>query len=195
MPAYNAARTLERTLREISRQVVDHIILVDDASHDTTVADARSDCLHRPGGGRISHRRARDEGRERPVHLGRTDKEIRPYARAHRVRLPRGPLLLARDLAGAGARLPDLRPLGNGANIIGTSGWQINYKIISFAAIWYVQVAALLAGHVGGLALAHDRALAIYEDPVEAVRSQYWMLGVMVAFTSFGLWLLSAVGT
>lgn len=86
-------------------------------------------------------------------------------------------------------------PLGNGANIIGTSGWQINYKIISFAAIWYVQVAALLAGHVGGLALAHDRALAIYEDPVEAVRSQYWMLGVMVAFTSFGLWLLSAVGT
>src|ERR1700690_2844849 len=40
MPAYNAARTLERTLREISRQVVDHIILVDDASRDTTVAEA-----------------------------------------------------------------------------------------------------------------------------------------------------------
>jgi len=29
----------------------------------------------------------------------------------------------------------------------------------------------------------------------EAVRSQYWMLAVMVAFTCFGLWLLSAVGT
>ena len=86
-------------------------------------------------------------------------------------------------------------PLGNGANLIGTSGWQINYKIISYAAIWYVQVAALLLGHVGGLTLAHDRALAIYRDPGEAVRSQYWMLGVMVAFTSFGLWLLSAVGT
>jgi hypothetical protein len=27
------------------------------------------------------------------------------------------------------------------------------------------------------------------------VRSQYWMLAVMVAFTSFGLWLLSDVGT
>jgi hypothetical protein len=86
-------------------------------------------------------------------------------------------------------------PLGNGANIFGTAGYEIDYHIISYAAIWYVQVAALVGGHVGGLALAHDRALALYEDPEEAVRSQYWMLAVMVAFTSFGLWLLSSVGT
>lgn len=86
-------------------------------------------------------------------------------------------------------------PLGNGANIFGTSNYQIDYHLISYAAIWYVQVAALVSGHVGGLALAHDRALVLYEDPEEAVRSQYWMLAVMVAFTSFGLWLLSAVGT
>lgn len=86
-------------------------------------------------------------------------------------------------------------PLGNGANIFGTSAYQIDYKIISYAAIWYVQVAALIAGHVGGLALAHDKALAMYSNAQEAIRSQYWMLAVMVAFTSFGLWLLSAVGT
>jgi hypothetical protein len=86
-------------------------------------------------------------------------------------------------------------PLGNGSNLFGSSGYEINYSIISYAGIWYVQVAALLAGHVAGLALAHDRALALYSDPQEAVRSQYWMLVVMVAFTSFGLWLLSAVGT
>jgi hypothetical protein len=86
-------------------------------------------------------------------------------------------------------------PLGNGANLFGTGGSQINYTIVSFAAIWYVQVATLVAGHVGGLALAHDRALVLYSDVAEATRSQYWMLAVMVAFTSFGLWLLSAVGT
>jgi len=86
-------------------------------------------------------------------------------------------------------------PLGNGANLFGTSGYQIEYHVLSYAAIWYVQVAALLTGHVGGLALAHDRALVLYEDPEEAIRSQYWMLAVMVAFTSFGLWLLSSVGT
>jgi hypothetical protein len=86
-------------------------------------------------------------------------------------------------------------PLGNGSNLFGTSTYQINYQIISYAAIWYVQVAALLSGHVGGLILSHDRALVLYRDPQDAVRSQYWMLAVMVAFTSFGLWLLSAVGT
>lgn len=86
-------------------------------------------------------------------------------------------------------------PLGNGANLFGTSTYQINYTVLSFAAIWYVQVAALVTGHVAGLALAHDRALVMYRRPEEAVRSQYWLLTVMVAFTSFGLWLLSAVGT
>ncbi len=86
-------------------------------------------------------------------------------------------------------------PLGNGSNLLGTSSYQINYQIISYAAIWYVQVGALVTGHVGGLVLAHDRALVLYRDPREAIRSQYWMLAVMVAFTSFGLWLLSSVGT
>jgi hypothetical protein len=86
-------------------------------------------------------------------------------------------------------------PLGNGANYLGTSAYAIDYTIISYAAIWYVQVVALVSGHVGGLALAHDRALAIYPNQEQAIRSQYWMLAVMVAFTSFGLWLLSAVGT
>jgi len=46
-------------------------------------------------------------------------------------------------------------------------------------------------GHVGGLVLAHDRALVLYRDAGEAVRSQYWMLAIMVGFTSLALWLLS----
>ncbi len=41
LPAYNAAKTLEKTHCEISREVVDDIILVDDASRDDTVARAR----------------------------------------------------------------------------------------------------------------------------------------------------------
>jgi hypothetical protein len=86
-------------------------------------------------------------------------------------------------------------PLGDGSNLLGTSHYEIDYQLLSYAAIWYVQVAALILGHVSGLALAHDRALVMYRDPEEAVRSQYWMLAVMVAFTSFGLWLLSDVGT
>jgi glycosyltransferase involved in cell wall biosynthesis len=41
MPAYNAARTLVRTYREIPADVVDHVILVDDLSRDDTVAVAQ----------------------------------------------------------------------------------------------------------------------------------------------------------
>ena len=41
MPAYNAEKTLERTLDDIPREWVDEIILVDDASRDGTVALAR----------------------------------------------------------------------------------------------------------------------------------------------------------
>jgi len=41
MPAYNAARTLEQTLREIPTDIVDEIIICDDASTDNTVETAR----------------------------------------------------------------------------------------------------------------------------------------------------------
>jgi len=41
MPAYNAARTLERTYRDIPHEMVYRIILVDDVSRDDTVAIAR----------------------------------------------------------------------------------------------------------------------------------------------------------
>jgi glycosyltransferase involved in cell wall biosynthesis len=40
MPAYNASRTLRQTYAEIPREVVDDVLLVDDASHDETVAIA-----------------------------------------------------------------------------------------------------------------------------------------------------------
>ena len=41
MPAYNAEKTLERTLDDIPRDWVDDILLVDDCSRDATVALAR----------------------------------------------------------------------------------------------------------------------------------------------------------
>ena len=86
-------------------------------------------------------------------------------------------------------------PLGHGSDYFGTAGWHVDYNFIGSTGIWYVQVIALVTGHVCALALAHDRALATYHSPRHAAQSQYWMLVVMVAFTSLGLWLLSAVNT
>jgi len=41
LPAYNAAKTLERTYREIPFDIVDDVVLVDDVSKDNTVEVAR----------------------------------------------------------------------------------------------------------------------------------------------------------
>ena len=82
-------------------------------------------------------------------------------------------------------------PLGHGSDLFGTAGGGINYGIVGSNAVWYVQVAALVVGHVTALTLAHDRALAVYDNVRHASRSQYFMLAVMVGFTCFGLFLLS----
>jgi hypothetical protein len=82
-------------------------------------------------------------------------------------------------------------PLGHGSDLFGTAGGGINYGIVSSNTVWYVQVAALVIGHVVALTLAHDRALGVYDSVRNASRSQYFMLAVMVAFTCFGLFLLS----
>jgi hypothetical protein len=83
-------------------------------------------------------------------------------------------------------------PLGTGTtDLFGTASSGIDFQLLSANAIWYVQVGALVVGHVIALTLAHDRATAYWGDYRQAARSQYWMLAVMVAFTCFGLYLLS----
>jgi len=46
MPAYNAEKTLERTLNDIPKELVDEIILTDDCSKDNTVEVAKRLGLH-----------------------------------------------------------------------------------------------------------------------------------------------------
>jgi hypothetical protein len=86
-------------------------------------------------------------------------------------------------------------PLGKGWNLFGTASDAIDYGVISQNQTWYAQVAFVVAGHVAALILAHERALVLYDKAKLAVRSQYWMLGVMVGFTSLALWLLAQAGT
>jgi hypothetical protein len=83
-------------------------------------------------------------------------------------------------------------PLGDGSDLFGGAQATIDYGVVSATAIWYVQVAALVAGHVAALVLAHDRALVVYGSHRDATRSQLVMLLLMVCFTCLGLWLLPA---
>ena len=80
-------------------------------------------------------------------------------------------------------------PFGLGWNIFGTAGWRISW-VPAPEVIWYLQVATIVAGHIAGVVLAHDRALHEFGGR-HAVRTQYAMLVLMVALTSLGLWILS----
>jgi hypothetical protein len=83
-------------------------------------------------------------------------------------------------------------PLGDGSDLFGGAERGIDYSVVTATGIWYVQIGALVIGHVAALVLAHDRALVLYGSPRAAARSQIVMLVVMVLFTILGLWLLSA---
>ena len=83
-------------------------------------------------------------------------------------------------------------PLGEGWDLFGTASAAIDYGALSQNQAWYLQVGFVVAGHVAALILAHDRALSLYPESKLAVRSQYWMLAVMVGFTTLALWLLAA---
>ena len=86
-------------------------------------------------------------------------------------------------------------PFGQGWDIFGTASAAIDYSLLSQNGAWYAQVGFVVLGHVAALILAHDRALVLYDDAKLAVRSQYWMLAIMVGFTTLALWLLAQAGT
>lgn len=80
-------------------------------------------------------------------------------------------------------------PFGRGWDLFGTATWKVNYNLVSPRAIAFVQAGAIVVGHVAGVVIAHDRALALF-DRQTATRSQYPLLAVMVLFTVGGLFLL-----
>jgi hypothetical protein len=81
-------------------------------------------------------------------------------------------------------------PLDRGWDLFGTAGQQINYRVVTTAVIALIQVAAILSGHVVGVFIAHDRALADYTRPRQRLRAQYPLLVVMVTYTLGGIALL-----
>jgi hypothetical protein len=82
-------------------------------------------------------------------------------------------------------------PLGYGWDLFGTLDYRINVQPLSADAIWYLQAGALIVGHVIGLVLAHDKALAVFGTTRVALRTQYPLLALMILYTVGGLWLLS----
>lgn len=82
-------------------------------------------------------------------------------------------------------------PLGRGWDLLGTADVVPDRSVIASNTTWYVQVGALIAGHVAGLVVAHDRAVTIFPERDTALLSQLSILVLMVLYTGGGLWVLS----
>ena len=82
-------------------------------------------------------------------------------------------------------------PFGLGWDLFGTVGYEINIGIIGARTVWLMSVVAIVIGHVSAVYLAHVTALREIPERRFALRSQYPMLVLMVAYTMVSLWILA----
>lgn len=80
-------------------------------------------------------------------------------------------------------------PFGIGWDLFGTAGRTTTFLVTSPDPVWYTQVTSIVGGHVLGVVLAHDRALADFGGA--AVRSRFVMLLLMILFACLGLLVLA----
>jgi len=87
-------------------------------------------------------------------------------------------------------------PFARGWNLFGTADMQVSAGVVAGAQsawwLWNAQAGAIVAGHVLAVLLAHGLAFRLYGDAGRAVLSQVPLTALMVAYTVFGLWMLSA---
>lgn len=80
-------------------------------------------------------------------------------------------------------------PFGQRWNLLGTRTDYVNYELVSTTLIAWVQALGIIVGHLAGVLVGHDRAVA--ELPKRNFdRSQQPLVALMVAMTCFGLLLL-----
>lgn len=86
-------------------------------------------------------------------------------------------------------------PFGLGWNLLGFRDWHVTASFLAqhetVHAIWNLQVAAIVLGHVAAVGVAHAIALGEQGRARAALASQAPMTVLMVGYTVFGLWLLS----
>jgi hypothetical protein len=82
-------------------------------------------------------------------------------------------------------------PFGTGANLFGTGNLTVDNELLGVTAIAVIRAGAVVAGHIGGVFAAHDRAVAVLPRE-KAIAGQLPLLLLMVGYTVGGLGLLFA---
>jgi len=86
-------------------------------------------------------------------------------------------------------------PFSAGWNLFGTAGMQVVTGVTLGAeatwVVWNLQAGAIIGGHVLAVLAAHRIATRLHTQPAQAAMSELPLTILMVAYTVFGLWLLS----
>ena len=82
-------------------------------------------------------------------------------------------------------------PLGRGWDLFGGARYFIRPAVIDARTVWYVSLTVIIVGHVAAVYLAHVIALREFSHPARALRSQYPMVALMVAYTMTSLWIIA----
>lgn len=82
-------------------------------------------------------------------------------------------------------------PLGVGWNLLGTASARVDLFVVDVRWLWYSAVAAIVAGHVAAVHLAHVIAFDVYRTRRDALASQLPLLALMVVYTMTSLWILA----
>jgi len=82
-------------------------------------------------------------------------------------------------------------PFGRGWDLFGGARQFIRPTVIDARTVWYVSVAAIVIGHVIAVMVAHRVALSEFASRRNAMRSQYPLVALMVAYTMTSLWIIA----
>ena len=82
-------------------------------------------------------------------------------------------------------------PFAMGWNLFETKNMFLDGIFLEAGTIWHIQVWLILIGHVVSVYLSHVEAIRVFGSARRATLSQAPLLLLMVALTTFGLWILS----
>ena len=86
-------------------------------------------------------------------------------------------------------------PFGIGWNLFGTADWVVSSSYLanydSAVLIWYLQISGIVLAHVGAVIVFHLLQLHENRTLAKTLQGQLPATVLMIAYTVFGLWLLS----
>lgn len=82
-------------------------------------------------------------------------------------------------------------PFGFGWDVFGTAGYRIDPAVVSTRAAWFLSVGAIVVGHIVSVYIAHAISLRRAPSHSLALRGQYPMIALMVAYTAVSLWIIA----